>query len=110
MKIKREPTPFEQKVYAALKKIPVGKVTTYAILAKHIGVNSARAVGQALRRNPNAPAVPCHRVVRSDLTLGGYQGKTAGAGLKKKIALLEEEGVDIDQHRVSKKTKIYQFR
>lgn len=68
-------------------------MTTYAELGRAIGCRAPRAVGQALRRNPFAPEVPCHRVVRSDRSLGGYIGETRGAAIAKKRRLLEEEGV-----------------
>lgn len=92
----RKPTEFERRVYELLKKIPRGKVTSYGAMARMLGVASPRAVGQALRRNPDAPEVPCHRVIRSDLKIGGYGGQTAGAKLRKKRKLLEEEGVSFD--------------
>lgn len=86
-------TPFQQRVYDATRRIPRGKVTTYADLARAIGCRSARAVGQALRRNPFAPEVPCHRVVASDFHLGGFNGRTDGAELDRKKRMLESEGV-----------------
>lgn len=89
-------TPFQKKVFSALKQIPSGKVTTYQDLACMIGSRSARAVGQALKSNPYAPAVPCHRVVRSDGSLGGYMGATGGKNLQKKRTLLQSEGIRID--------------
>ena len=92
---------FQQRVYDAARKIPRGKVTTYAALAKKIGCGSPRAVGQALRRNPFAPEVPCHRVVAGDRTLGGFMGKTAGAALARKRKLLESEGVRFEGARVA---------
>ena len=92
----RKPTSFEDKVYDLLKKIPRGKVTTYGALAEALGIGAPRAVGQALRRNPFAPEVPCHRVIRSDLSIGGYDGQTRGAKLAKKRRLLMEEGVSFD--------------
>lgn len=82
---------FKEKVYFVTSKIPCGKVTTYKSIAK-ILKTSPRAVGQALKRNPNAPIVPCHRVIKSDGTLGGYNGKLNS---KKKIKLLKSEGVKI---------------
>jgi len=87
------PTLFQQKVYDACSRIPSGRVTTYQLLARSIGCGSARAVGQALRRNPYAPRVPCHRVIASDLTLGGYEGQKDSEALSRKIALLASEGV-----------------
>ena len=58
-------TPFQERVYALLQQIPEGKVTTYAAMAKALN-SSPRAVGGALRNNPFAPEVPCHRCVASD--------------------------------------------
>ena len=84
----RTPTKFEMRVYKALSEVPAGKVTTYALLAARIGCRSAQAVGQALKRNPYAPRVPCHRVIASDFTLGGFAGHTSGSELKRKKKLL----------------------
>ncbi|GAA5482255.1 MGMT family protein [Haloferula sargassicola] len=89
-----KPSLFAQSVYDALGGIPAGKVTTYKELARSIGCGSPRAVGQALRRNPDAPQVPCHRVVRTDGDLGGYQGRTRGESLARKESLLRGEGVE----------------
>jgi methylated-DNA-[protein]-cysteine S-methyltransferase len=86
-------SPFAARVYAALKRIPRGRVITYAALAKRIGYRSPRAVGQALRANPFAPEVPCHRVIASDLSPGGFVGQTTGPQLKRKLRLLAAEGV-----------------
>lgn len=87
------PSPFAARVYAALKRVPSGRVITYAALARRIGCRSPRAVGQALRANPFAPEVPCHRVIASDLSPGGFFGKTRGPELKRKLRLLAAEGV-----------------
>ncbi|MBI3323151.1 MAG: MGMT family protein [Candidatus Omnitrophica bacterium] len=85
-----ECTPFQRKVYEALLKIPRGQVRTYAEVARTIGrPRAARAVGQALKRNRWAPAIPCHRVVASDGKLGGYSGP---GGLAGKRRLLRREG------------------
>ena len=86
-------TPFERKVYAALLHVPCGRVTTYAELARAVGCRSSRAVGQALKRNPFAPDVPCHRVIRSDLAPGGFKGRMRGPAPREKIRLLKSEGV-----------------
>jgi methylated-DNA-[protein]-cysteine S-methyltransferase len=86
-------TEFQEKVYRVLRKIPAGFVTTYGALASQAGCGSGRAVGQALRRNPYAPQVPCHRVIAFDLTIGGFCGKTAGSVIRRKKKLLEKEGV-----------------
>ena len=93
----RAPTEFEQRVYELVQGIPVGEVVTYAMLAEALGCSSAQAVGQALKRNPFAPQVPCHRVIRSDLSIGGYVGETQGAKLEQKRCLLQKEGVEFDR-------------
>lgn len=83
---------FQLQVFRKLLCVPEGKVTTYGEIAKSLG-KSPRAVGGALRRNPYAPAVPCHRVVAADLTLGGFRGCTSGKDLDDKVQLLKSEGV-----------------
>lgn len=90
----RKPTDFEQRVYRLVQTIPVGRVVTYASLARALGCGSAQAVGQALKRNPHAPEVPCHRVIRADLSLGGYVGATMGPIVLQKRELLQQEGVE----------------
>lgn len=97
------PTEFESRVYGALRRIPPGRVMTYAELARAIGCASTRAVGQALRRNPDAPHTPCHRVIRSDLRPGGYQGK---AHSEAKLAILRKEGVLFRDNRLADPTRI----
>jgi len=89
-------TPFQRQVYLALLKVPKGKVTTYNLIAKYLN-SSPRAVGNALRTNPYAPQVPCHRVIKADLSIGGFRGSTgACADINDKIQLLKEEGVIVD--------------
>jgi len=86
-------TPFQLKVWNYLKKIPRGKVKTYSEVAKAIGKPLAvRAVANAIGKNPLAPQIPCHRVIRSDGSLGGYSGK---GGIKTKKLLLKKEGVTL---------------
>lgn len=84
-------TVFQQKVWNALKKIPNGKVVTYGELANKLGT-SARAVGNACRKNPIPVVIPCHRVVSSS-GIGGYAGETGGDLLKFKSWLLQHEGL-----------------
>lgn len=93
----REVTGFERRVYDLVSRVPSGRVTTYAEMSRALGCNSAQAVGQALKRNPFAPDVPCHRVIKTDLSIGGYAGQTGGAKLAKKISLLRQEGVRFDR-------------
>ena len=80
-------TPFQQKVWKALRKIPYGKAVSYGTIARRIGSPTAsRAVGAANGRNPIAIVVPCHRVIGANGTLTGYAG-----GLDMKRQLLEHE-------------------
>ena len=84
-------TKFQKKVWNYLKTIKKGTVKTYKQVA--IGINrpkSARAVANAVGKNPFAPKIPCHRVIRSDGSLGGYSGK---GGVKTKKLLLKREGI-----------------
>ncbi len=83
---------FQKRVLRAEHAIPRGTVSTYRLIAMHLGkANGARAVGNALANNPFPLIVPCHRAIRSDRHLGGYQG-----GLEMKRALLAHEGVSFD--------------
>src|SRR3954470_20926683 len=86
---------FNQKVWALTARIPAGQVRTYAWIANELGSKGYRAVGNALNRNPYAPAVPCHRVVGSNGSLTGFAG-----GLPKKRAMLEAEGVKLGKSGV----------
>ena len=84
-------TKFQLKIWNYLKKIPKGKVKTYLDVAKAIGQPKAfRAVANAVGKNPYPSKIPCHRVIRSDGTLGGYSGK---GGILKKRQLLKSEKV-----------------
>ena len=83
-------TEFQQQVLKATQQIPRGKIATYMDIARRIGNPKAvRAVGQALGRNPIPIVIPCHRVIASNGTLGGYSG---GGGLETKVKLLKLEG------------------
>ena len=83
--------PFQILVWEALKTIPRGETRTYLEIAQQIGRPKAvRAVANAIGKNPYAPEIPCHRVVRTDGSLGGYSGP---GGIETKIRLLREEGV-----------------
>jgi methylated-DNA-[protein]-cysteine S-methyltransferase len=97
------PTPFEEKVYFWCSKVPKGKVTTYGDIAKVMKTKAFRAVGQALHKNPYAPKVPCHRVIASDGSLGGFAG-----GLPAKIKMLKKEGVVIVNGKIDYKY-VYRF-
>ena len=86
-------SPLAPRVYECLGRIPAGKVVTYGQMAAAVGCGSAQAVGQALRRNPDAPRVPCHRVVSANGSLTGYQGSAVETTVSRKRDLLKEEGV-----------------
>jgi len=87
---------FLKKVLALCAKIPKGRVTTYGIMARRLGVpRGARAVGRALGQNPTPGKIPCHRVVRSDGRVGGYK-----LGAREKMKLLGKEGVEVRRGRV----------
>jgi methylated-DNA-[protein]-cysteine S-methyltransferase len=82
-------TPFQQSVWALLRKIPYGKSVTYGDLARQLGrVMSAQAVGQAVGKNPLSILIPCHRVLGAEGKLTGYAG-----GLDAKRNLLDLEGI-----------------
>ncbi|MGF1492203.1 MAG: methylated-DNA--[protein]-cysteine S-methyltransferase [Microcoleaceae cyanobacterium] len=86
-------TPFQQKVWSALRTIPVGATVSYKELATQIGQPTAsRAVGMANSQNPIAIAIPCHRVIGAKSKLTGYAG-----GLERKKWLLSHEGVSLEQ-------------
>ena len=86
-------TEFQQQVLQATQQIPRGRIATYMDIARKIGKPKAvRAVGQALGRNPIPIVIPCHRVIASNGSLGGYSG---GGGLKTKAKLLQLEGASL---------------
>ncbi|MFA4887670.1 MAG: MGMT family protein [Candidatus Nanoarchaeia archaeon] len=96
---------FNEQVWELTKKIPKGKVTTYREIARALHTKAYRAVGNALNKNPYAPNVPCHRVVKSDGSLGGF-----ASGCEHKIKLLQEEGVEIKDNKVADfENKLYKF-
>lgn len=97
LEIDLEGTEFQRRVWKALLAIPAGQVTTYGALAQKLGT-SARAVGNACRRNPVPILVPCHRVVARN-GLGGFAGDSDGRLLDIKRCLLVHEGVEIGVSR-----------
>lgn len=88
-----EPTDFQKAVYDAVRRIPEGKVSSYALIAAWIRRGSARTVGTALRHAPDDPGIPCHRVICSDGRVGGFGGEMAGPHVARKERLLRKEGV-----------------
>lgn len=97
---------FNQKVWNLTKKIPKGKVTTYKELAKALNTKAYRAVGSALRKNKKPIIIPCHRVVNSDGSVGGYKWKRNS---KEKRRLLETEGIEIKNQKVDLKKHLFRF-
>tara|TARA_B100000700_G_scaffold293078_1_gene353718 strand:+ start:2427 stop:2702 length:276 start_codon:yes stop_codon:yes gene_type:complete len=89
--MKLKGTEFQIEVWKELSKIPKGEVRTYKQIAKSIGKpKSSRAVANACAKNPYPIVIPCHRVIRSDGTVGGYSGH---GGIKRKKELLQKEGL-----------------
>jgi len=105
----RKPTAFEHKVYDATSRIPRGKVSTYGLIGEFIGCGSSQAVGQALKRNPFAPRVPCHRVIASSLTIGGFAGERGGAEIKRKLKMLAAEGVRFVDGRLAEPARLHRL-
>jgi methylated-DNA-[protein]-cysteine S-methyltransferase len=93
-------TEFQERVYSHLLTIPRGSITSYATLARTLNT-SPRAVGGALRNNPYAPTVPCHRVIAASGYVGGFKGdwEKAPSGINQtmKLQILKEEGVNFDK-------------
>ena len=95
---------FNERCYRILRKVPKGKVTTYKEIAKALHSKAYRAVGNAMNKNPYAPKVPCHRVVNSDGSIGGF-----ASGTKKKMAMLKKEGVEIRKGKIDLNKYLYKF-
>ena len=89
-KIREADSSFHTKIIELMRLVPIGKVTTYKLLAHALHNRAYRAVGNAVGANPYAPIVPCHRVVKTDGSVGKF-----GGGTPKKIALLRQEGIQI---------------
>jgi methylated-DNA-[protein]-cysteine S-methyltransferase len=91
---------FNQKCYELLKRIPKGKVTTYKEIANALNTKAWRAVGSAMAKNENLFVIPCHRVVRSDGSIGQY-----ALGSAKKSAVLMQEGVEVTEGKIKNLNK-----
>ena len=97
---------FNRRCYEKISLIPKGMVSTYAEVAKSLNSNAYRAVGNAMARNPHLIVIPCHRIVKSDGSLGGYV-----LGTSKKSSLLKKEGVYIKNNQVvGFRNKLYKFK
>jgi methylated-DNA-[protein]-cysteine S-methyltransferase len=95
---------FNEKCYEILRKVPKGKVTTYKEIAKKLNSKAYRAVGNAMNKNPYAPEVPCHRVIKSDGEVGGFE-----SGTKNKIKMLKRENIEIKNNKINLDKYIYKF-
>ncbi|MCX6798183.1 MAG: MGMT family protein [Candidatus Falkowbacteria bacterium] len=98
-------TKFQASVYKLISRIPSGKISTYQQVARGLkNPRAARAVGNALNRNPFAPEVPCHRIIKSNGAVGGFAD-----GTKKKIAMLRKERVEIKKGKINLDKYLYVF-
>ena len=89
------PSSFADACYRVLTNVPEGRVTTYKAIARALNCRAYRAVGRAMNANPYAPDVPCHRVVNSDGSLGGF-----AKGPAAKVRLLKGEGIAVENGRI----------
>ncbi len=96
---------FSQKCYKLLRKVPRGKVTTYREIARVLKTKAYRAVGNAMNKNPYAPGVACHRVVKSSGEVGGF-----ASGTRKKSYMLRKEGIKIVNGKINLKKYLYKFK
>ena len=96
----------EEKIYEKLLQVPSGYVTTYGDLAKAINLkNGQRIVGQIMKKNPFPVIIPCHRVVKSDGTVGGF-----AYGIEIKKHMLLKEGLKINNNKLSDfKKNLFRF-
>jgi len=96
---------FNEQCYFVLRKVPRGKVTTYGEIARAVGnPRAARAVGNAMNKNPHAPRLPCHRVVGSDGKMIGF-----ASGIDKKIKILRAEGVVVEKEKIDLEKFFFRF-
>jgi methylated-DNA-[protein]-cysteine S-methyltransferase len=107
--------PYQQAVLRLLAEVPKGKVTTYGDLAKELArrdskwsAGAGRAVGTTMKNNPCAPQVPCHRVIKSDGSIGNFRGGAEGA-VEEKIEMLRNEGVAVVDGKIDLKKYRHKF-
>jgi methylated-DNA-[protein]-cysteine S-methyltransferase len=109
-------SPYQQAILRILAEVPRGKVTTYGDLAKELAKrdprwspSASRAVGTTMRNNPCGPQIPCHRVIKSDGSVGNFRGGEKGA-VDEKIGMLRVEGVTVLNGKIDLKTYRHEFR
>tara|TARA_Y100000310_G_C20400517_1_gene677192 strand:- start:360 stop:668 length:309 start_codon:yes stop_codon:yes gene_type:complete len=97
---------FSDKCYNILKQVPKGKITTYKDLGNALNTKAYRAVGNALKKNPQLGIIPCHRVINTNGEIGGF-----AKGNKKKIQMLKSEGIEIKNGQIKDFNKyIFKFK
>lgn len=97
-------TPFQKRIFEFLRTVPRGNVVTYKQIASAVGnKNAARAVGNTMRKNRYPLLIPCHRVISSDLSIGGFSGMRTGPQIALKRSLLFNEGVELINNIVPEK-------
>ena len=106
---------YQQAILRLLAEVPRGKITTYGDLSKELArrnpkwsPNAGRAVGTTMNKNPCGPQIPCHRVIKSDGTVGNFRGGAEGA-VKEKIKMLRDEGVIVLNGKINMKKFRYKF-
>lgn len=109
-------SPYQQAILRILAEVPKGKVTTYGDLAKELSrrdpkwsPNAYRAVGTTMRNNLCGPQIPCHRVVKSDGSIGSFRGGAEGA-VDEKTRMLRDEGVTVSNGKIDLKRHRHTFR
>ena len=107
---------YQKAILRILSKVPKGKVTTYGDLAKELSKrnpkwspNASRAVGTTMRNNPCGPQIPCHRVIRSDGSVGNFRGGAKGA-VREKIGMLRDEGISVLNGKINLKEYRHKFK
>ena len=108
--------PYQQAVLRLLAEVPKGTVVTYGDLAKELALrdskyssNASRAVGTTMKNNLCGPRIPCHRVIKSNGSLGNFRGGEPGA-VKEKAQMLRDEGVEVVSNKINLKRFRHNFR
>ena len=99
---------FREQVYALCRQVPFGKVTTYGEIARVLDTKAYRAVGQALKCNADPITIPCFKVVKSDGSLGGYNGPSL-ENVAQKIEKLRGEGIEVVDGRIKLEKYCFSF-
>ena len=109
-------SPYQQAILRILAEVPLGKVTTYGDLAKELArrdpkwsPNASRAVGTTMKNNLCGPQIPCHRVIKSDGTIGNFRGGEKGA-VEVKIGMLRDEGVTVTDGKIDLSKFQHEFK